>query len=94
MRFDEILPINPLYPPILGDFINLGGDTPRPPIGRILHLFFSGLYRIDGALLKMLELVCEENNNIVTDTALLGFRCRSFYDIVQTISTHHRNNKG
>ena len=93
MRFDEILPINPLYPPILGDFFKLG-DTPRPPAGRILHLLFSGPYRIDGALLKMLELVCEEINNIVTDTALLSFRCRSFFEIVQTISTHHRNNKG
>ena len=26
----EILSINPLYPPILGDFLELG-DTPRPP---------------------------------------------------------------
>ena len=25
----EIVSINPLYPPILGDFLNLG-DTPRP----------------------------------------------------------------
>jgi hypothetical protein len=30
--------INPLYPPILGDFLKLGG-TPRPPAGIILHLF-------------------------------------------------------
>ena len=36
----EIVSINPLYPPILGDFLNLG-DTPRPPAGSILHLFFS-----------------------------------------------------
>jgi hypothetical protein len=35
----EIVSINPLYPPILGDFLNLG-DTPRPQTGRILHLFF------------------------------------------------------
>jgi hypothetical protein len=38
----KILSINPLYPPILGDFLRLG-DTPRPPAGCILHLFFSGL---------------------------------------------------
>jgi hypothetical protein len=30
--------MNPLYPPVLGDFIKLG-DTPRPPAGSILHLF-------------------------------------------------------
>ena len=36
----EIVSINPLYPPILGDFLNLG-DTPRPPAGSVLHLFFS-----------------------------------------------------
>jgi hypothetical protein len=40
---EEIVLINPLYPPILGDFLKLG-DTPRPPAGSILHLFFSGLY--------------------------------------------------
>ena len=34
----EILSINPLYPPILGDIIKLG-DTPKPPAGSILHLF-------------------------------------------------------
>jgi hypothetical protein len=38
----EIVSINPLYPPVLGDFIKLG-DTPRPPAGSILLLFFSGL---------------------------------------------------
>jgi hypothetical protein len=37
-----MLSINPLYPPILGDFLELG-DTPRPPAGSILHLFFGGL---------------------------------------------------
>ena len=38
----EIVSITPLYPPILGDFLKLG-DTPRPPAGSILHLFFYGL---------------------------------------------------
>ncbi len=38
----EIVSINPLSPPILGDFLKLG-DTPRPPAGSILHLFFIGL---------------------------------------------------
>ena len=36
----EIVSINPPYPPILGDFLNLG-DTPRPPATSVLHLFFS-----------------------------------------------------
>ncbi len=42
----EILSINPLYPPILGDFLELGEHTPRPPAGSILHLFFSGFYNV------------------------------------------------
>ena len=33
----------PYIPQILGDFLKLG-DTPRPPAGSILHLFFSGLF--------------------------------------------------
>jgi hypothetical protein len=41
MESAEIVLINPLYPPVLGD-IKLG-DTPIPPAGSILHLFFSGL---------------------------------------------------
>jgi hypothetical protein len=42
METAEIASINPLSPPILGDFLKLGG-TPGPPAGSILHLFFSGL---------------------------------------------------
>jgi hypothetical protein len=38
----ELVSLNPLYPPILGGFLKLE-DTPRPPAGSILHLFFSGL---------------------------------------------------
>ena len=38
----EIVSINPLYPPVLGNFLKLG-DTPRPPAECILHLFFSNL---------------------------------------------------
>jgi hypothetical protein len=40
----EIVSINPLYPPIFGGLLKLG-NTPRPPAGSILHLFFSGLIR-------------------------------------------------
>ena len=39
----EILSINPLYPPSMGDILKLG-VSPRPPTGSILHLFFSGLH--------------------------------------------------
>jgi hypothetical protein len=42
MEAAEIASINPPDPPILGDFLKLE-DTPRPPAGSILHLFFSGL---------------------------------------------------
>ncbi len=37
----EIVLINPLIPD-LGGLLKLG-DTPRPPTGSILHLFFSDL---------------------------------------------------
>jgi hypothetical protein len=37
--------INPLYPPRLVDFLKLG-DTPRPPAGNILHLFFSNIAKL------------------------------------------------
>jgi hypothetical protein len=36
----EILSINSLYPPVLGDIIKLW-DTPRSPAGSILNLFSS-----------------------------------------------------
>ena len=32
--------VNPLYPPLLGDFLKGIGDTPKTPAGGILHLFF------------------------------------------------------
>ena len=53
----EILSINPLYPPVLGDFISLG-DTPRPPAGSILHLFFSGLKGYGNTRTKRLKVLC------------------------------------
>jgi hypothetical protein len=40
----EIVSINPLVPQSWGDFLKLG-DTPRPPAGIIMHLFFSGLFK-------------------------------------------------
>jgi hypothetical protein len=53
MEIACIVPINPLYPTILWDFLKLG-DTPRPPAGSILHLFFCGLiiYNSDISILK------------------------------------------
>jgi len=39
----EILSINTVYPPILGDFLKLG-DTPKTPVGSILHHFLIGLH--------------------------------------------------
>jgi len=42
MKNAEIVLINPLYPPVLGDFLKMG-DTPRPQAGSILHLFFGSL---------------------------------------------------
>jgi len=36
----------PPNPPILGDFFKLG-DTPKPPAGSILHVFFSGQFKVE-----------------------------------------------
>ena len=49
--------INPLIPQSWGIYLNLG-DTPRPPAGSILHLFFSGLYSISIMLSLIVRFVC------------------------------------
>ena len=53
METADMVSINTPIPQSWGTFLKLG-DTPRPPAGNILHLFFGGLYAIKSKLFLQL----------------------------------------